>query len=138
MCRPEHEPGQECDPFSGGDERLCQGIEASDHDVVFVSPPTEGWVLAVGFELADHPPDVVALSAQLGTEVQFFATLWGGSCQIRVRSHRRTVPTPTTPLLAYGVFTRLRPPVARQDQAGTELSRRRSQVGVPFSQSLLS
>jgi hypothetical protein len=51
-----------------------EGIEASDHDVVFVSPPTEGWVLAVGFELADHPPDVVALSAQLGTEVQFFAT----------------------------------------------------------------
>jgi hypothetical protein len=40
----------------------------------FVSPPTQGWVLAVGVKLAYHPPDVVALSAQLDTDVQFFAT----------------------------------------------------------------
>jgi hypothetical protein len=51
-----------------------EGIAASDHDMVFVSPPTQGWVLAVGIELAKHPPDVVALSARLGADVQFFAT----------------------------------------------------------------
>ena len=39
--------------------------------------------------------------------------------------------TPTTPLLAYGSFTRLGPPVTRVDEAGTELSRRRSRVLVP-------
>jgi hypothetical protein len=50
------------------------GIQASDRGLVFVSPPTAGWVLAVGVDLAHNPPDPVELSAQLDTEVQSFAT----------------------------------------------------------------
>ncbi|GIF40032.1 hypothetical protein [Actinoplanes xinjiangensis] len=46
-------------------------------DRVAVTPPLPGaggtWVLAVGRALM-NPPDVVALSAELGAEVQFFAT----------------------------------------------------------------
>jgi hypothetical protein len=51
-----------------------EGIEASYRGSVFVSPPTQGWVLAVGVELLDRAPDLVALSAQLDTEVQLFGT----------------------------------------------------------------
>ncbi|WP_204300972.1 hypothetical protein [Actinoplanes campanulatus] len=48
-------------------------------DRVAVTPPLPGardtrWVLAVGRRLMGSDPDVVALSAELGTEVQFFAT----------------------------------------------------------------
>jgi hypothetical protein len=48
-------------------------------DRVVVTPPLAGareirWVLAVGRRLMQTPPDVVALSAVLGTEVQYFAT----------------------------------------------------------------
>jgi len=50
------------------------GVEASYDETVFVSPPTRGWVLAVGVELLKHPPDTVALSAELATEVELFAT----------------------------------------------------------------
>ncbi len=50
------------------------GIEASYDETVFVSPPTRGWVLAVGVELLKHPPDTAALSAELAAEVQFFST----------------------------------------------------------------
>jgi hypothetical protein len=47
-------------------------------DRVAVTPPLPGsrgdWVLAVGRALMTPGPDVVALSAELGAEVQFFAT----------------------------------------------------------------
>ncbi|MET0423227.1 MAG: hypothetical protein ABW046_05105 [Actinoplanes sp.] len=50
-------------------------------DRVAVTPPLPGardttWVLATGRRLIlpDHPVDVIGLSAELGTEVQFFAT----------------------------------------------------------------
>jgi hypothetical protein len=48
-------------------------------DRIAVTPPLPGargisWVLAVGRALMTPGPDVVALSADLGTEVQFFAT----------------------------------------------------------------
>jgi hypothetical protein len=47
-------------------------------DRVAVTPPLPGargtWVLAVGRALMNPGPDVVALSAELGAEVQFFAT----------------------------------------------------------------
>ena len=48
-------------------------------DRVVVTPPLPGardtgWVLAAGRRLMTRGPDVVALSAALGTEVQFFAT----------------------------------------------------------------
>jgi hypothetical protein len=45
-------------------------------DRVAVTPPIDGWVLATGRYLMrpDRPVDVIALSAALHTEVQFFAT----------------------------------------------------------------
>lgn len=47
-------------------------------DRVAITPPLPGtrgpWVLAAGRALMTPGPDVVALSAELGTEVQFFAT----------------------------------------------------------------
>jgi hypothetical protein len=48
-------------------------------DRVAVTPPLPGarghrWVLAAGRFLLEHVPDVVAISATLGTEVQYFAT----------------------------------------------------------------
>lgn len=47
-------------------------------DRVAITPPLPGaggtWVLAAGRHLMNPGPDVVALSAALGTEVQYFAT----------------------------------------------------------------
>jgi hypothetical protein len=53
-----------------------EGIEQTDVDDrgVFVTPPTGGWVLAVGAPLGSAPPDAAALSRTLGTEVQYFGT----------------------------------------------------------------
>jgi hypothetical protein len=51
-----------------------EGVDASYEDGVFVSPPTSGWVLAVGVGWFRHEPDVAALSERLATEVQYFAT----------------------------------------------------------------
>lgn len=48
-------------------------------DRIAITPPLPGargvdWVLAAGQRLMRHDPDLVALSAELATEVQFFAT----------------------------------------------------------------
>ncbi|MEV6306889.1 hypothetical protein AB0M02_46355 [Actinoplanes sp. NPDC051861] len=48
-------------------------------DRIAITPPLPGardtrWVLAAGRRLMQFPPDVVALSAELGAEVQYFAT----------------------------------------------------------------
>jgi hypothetical protein len=43
-------------------------------DRVAVTPPLNGWTLAVGRHLLINPPDVPGLSAALKTEVQFFST----------------------------------------------------------------
>ncbi|WP_305786574.1 hypothetical protein [Symbioplanes lichenis] len=43
-------------------------------DRIAVTPPVEGWTLAAGRRLLNHPADVVDLSERLGTEVQQFAT----------------------------------------------------------------
>jgi hypothetical protein len=55
-----------------------QGIESSYQDGVFVTPKTAGWVLAVGVG-SGGMAEVTALSARLGTEVQFFASYRGWS-----------------------------------------------------------
>src|SRR5439155_18195797 len=68
MCRAEHEPGQESDPFSGGDERLRHlAVVDAIGDVrvearlaaAAVDHPEAG---AVGCEVSQQP----ALPAQLG------------------------------------------------------------------------
>ena len=51
-----------------------EGVDASYQDGVFVSPPTSGWIVAVGVGWFGNEPDVAALSARLSTEVQYFAT----------------------------------------------------------------
>ena len=51
-----------------------EGVAAASEGGIFVSPPTSGWVLAVGVDWLGSEPDVTALSDQLGTEVQYFAT----------------------------------------------------------------
>ncbi|WP_306208978.1 hypothetical protein [Actinoplanes sp. RD1] len=43
-------------------------------DRIAVTPALDGWTLAVGRRLLNHPADVVDLSGRLGTEVQQFAT----------------------------------------------------------------
>jgi hypothetical protein len=55
---------------SGWDE----GVEAAYRRKVFVSPPTGGWVFVVGQLLPFEGTSVAALSARLGTEVQFFGS----------------------------------------------------------------
>jgi hypothetical protein len=55
---------------SGWDE----GVEAAYARKVFVSPPTGGWVFVVGQLLPFEGTSVAALSARLGTEVQFFGS----------------------------------------------------------------
>ena len=64
-----------------GDVAWRHGIDLAHltDDRVAVTPPLPGardtrWVLAVGRRLMQTPPDLVALSAELGTEVQYFAT----------------------------------------------------------------
>jgi hypothetical protein len=52
----------------------AEGVEASYEDGIFVTPPTSGWVLAVGVGWFGNEPDIASLSAGLATEVQFFAT----------------------------------------------------------------
>ena len=51
-----------------------EGVEASYQDGIFVSPPTSGWIVAVGVGWFGNEPDVAAMSARLSTEVQYFAT----------------------------------------------------------------
>lgn len=48
------------------------GVAAAYDAGVFVCPPVEGWVLAMGMDILLLPLDVAALSAALGTEVQMF------------------------------------------------------------------
>jgi hypothetical protein len=50
-----------------------EGVALSYEQMVFVSPPIQDWVLAVGVELTRQQPDTATLSGALGTEVQFFA-----------------------------------------------------------------
>ncbi|WP_436528073.1 hypothetical protein [Actinoplanes sp. HUAS TT8] len=64
-----------------GPVRWRDGLDVAhlNGDRVAVTPPLPGargtsWVLALGRRLMVPGPDVVALSATLGTEVQYFAT----------------------------------------------------------------
>jgi hypothetical protein len=58
-----------------GTIRWRDGIDLAHltDDRVAVTPPIDGWTLAVGRYLF-HAPDLTALSAELKTEVQYFAT----------------------------------------------------------------
>ena len=51
-----------------------EGVDAARDEGVFVSPPTSGWVLAVGVGWFGNEPDVAALSERLAAEVQYFGT----------------------------------------------------------------
>jgi hypothetical protein len=51
-----------------------EGVRAAYDHQVFVSPSTAGWVFVVGAQLPFDGLAVAALSAQLGTEVQYFGT----------------------------------------------------------------
>jgi hypothetical protein len=59
-----------------GTVRWRDGIDLAHltDDRVAVTPPLDGWTLAVGRHLMMRRPDVAELSAKLQTEVQFFAT----------------------------------------------------------------
>jgi hypothetical protein len=59
---------------AGAEVPWREGVDGSRHDEVFVTPPTSGWVLAVGPGWFGAEPDVAELSGRLGTEVQYFAT----------------------------------------------------------------
>jgi hypothetical protein len=48
------------------------GIESAYGAGVFVCPPVDGWVLAMGWDILTNAPDLAQLSATLGTEVQLF------------------------------------------------------------------
>jgi hypothetical protein len=50
------------------------GVRAAYEEGVFVAPAGEGWVVAAGVGWLGAEPDVAALSARLGAEVQYFAT----------------------------------------------------------------
>jgi len=51
-----------------------EGVEAAMAQGVFVCPPVNGWVLAVGADIVSQDLDVAAISRQLGTRVQVFRT----------------------------------------------------------------
>ena len=59
-----------------GEVRWRDGIDLAHltDDRIAVTPPVRGWVLAAGRQLLRSTPDLPGLSAELGTEVQFFAT----------------------------------------------------------------
>ena len=59
-----------------GTVRWRDGIDLAHvtDDRVAITPPIDGWVLAVGRRFLLVTPDLPSLSKTLGTEVQFFAT----------------------------------------------------------------
>lgn len=48
------------------------GVGAAYEAGVFVCPPVEGWVMAMGLDILLDPPDLANLSLNLSTEVQLF------------------------------------------------------------------
>jgi hypothetical protein len=78
-------PSQSYERGERSKRRLKSAYEGYAARLVYVTPPIDGWVLVAGTSLFSHfaktradeahiPEKVAALSATLGTEVQYFAT----------------------------------------------------------------
>jgi hypothetical protein len=63
-----------------------EGLERAEREGVFVTPPVQGWVLAVGHHWVFHPPDVAGLSHDMATEVQLFASHRGADAYTWTRA----------------------------------------------------
>lgn len=62
------------------------GVEAARQQGVFVTPAINGWILVMGSELIEGTVSARKLSAQMGCEVQVFATYRVSDCHMWERA----------------------------------------------------